>query len=152
MRSETDSVSAYLTGLPEERRTAISAVRNVLLEHLPEGLEEVMNWGMIAYEVPLATYADTYNGRPLLFAALASQKNHMAVYLTAIYMSDERRASFEEKYRASGKRLDVGKSCVRFRKLENLPLDLIGEVIGSVSVDEFVATVKKAGSVRKAKT
>jgi len=151
MRSEADSVTAYVAALPEERRVAISAVRNVILANLPEGLEEVMNWGMIAYEVPLTKYAETYNGKPLLYAALASQKHHMAVYLTAIYMSDDRRASFEERYRASGKHLDVGKSCVRFRKLENLPLDLIGEVISSVSVDEFVAAVKAAGSVRKAK-
>jgi hypothetical protein len=106
---------------------------------------------MIAYQVPLETYPDTYNGEPLMYAALASQKNHMAVYLTGIYMEDEKRATFEEAYRATGKRFDVGKSCVRFRKLEDLPLDLIGETIASTSVDDFVARVRQAETVRKAK-
>ena len=129
MRSDASTVEEYLSELPPERREAIEAVRDVILANLPEGYVESMNWGMISYEVPLETYPDTYNKQPLAFAALASQKNHMAVYLTGIYISKVAREAFETAYRATGKRYDVGKSCVRFRELEDLPLDLIGETI-----------------------
>jgi uncharacterized protein YdhG (YjbR/CyaY superfamily) len=136
-------VEEYLAELPADRQEAIRAVREVILENLPDGYEEVMNWGMIAYEVPLETYSDTYNGKPLMYAALASQKNHMAVYLTSIYMTEDSRQEFEAAYRATGKRMDMGKSCVRFRKLENLPLELIGEAIASSGVEDFVARNKQ---------
>jgi uncharacterized protein YdhG (YjbR/CyaY superfamily) len=150
MRSEAKTVDAYLAQLPEDRRAAISAVREVILENLPDGYEESMNWGMIAYEVPLSTYPDTYNGQPLAYAALASQKNHMAVYLSGIYMDEKAREKFERDYRATGKRIDVGKSCVRFRKLEDLPLPVIGEAIAYLPADEFVERVKAVHSPRQA--
>ena len=148
MQSEAKTVEEYIKELPEDRRDQIKAVRKVILENLPKGYEEVMNWGMITYQVPLETYPDTYNKRPLMYAALASQKRHMALYLTGIYMSDDSRQQFEEAYRATGKRYDVGKSCVRFRKLEDLPLELIGESIGTYDVEEFVAGVEEARSSR----
>ena len=152
MRSDAATVEQYLAELPADRREAIGAVRQTILEHLPQGYEEVMNWGMITYQVPLETYPDTYNGQPLMYAALASQKNHMAVYLTGIYMSDETRREFETAYKATGKRLDVGKSCVRFKKLADLPLEVIGESIASEDVDNFVARASQvsAGRAKKA--
>ena len=142
MRSSATTVEEYLADLPEERRETIEAVRQVILKNLPEGYEEVINWGMITYQVPLETYPDTYNKKPLMYAALAAQKNHMAVYLTAIYMDEKASREFEAVYRASGKIYDVGKSCVRFRKLTDLPLELIGESIASLPVSEFVERVK----------
>ena len=151
MRSNASTVEEYLSELPDDRREAIETVRDVILANLPDGYVESMNWGMIAYEVPLERYPDTYNKQPLSFAALASQKNHMAVYLTGIYISDEAREAFETAYRATGKRYDVGKSCVRFRKLEDLPLDLIGETIAELPVDRLIARVEEVGSVRKAR-
>lgn len=151
MRSDAKSVKEYLTSLPGDRREAIEEVRRVILKNLPKGYVEVMNWGMITYEVPLETYPDTYNGKPLMFAALASQKNHMAVYLSAIYCSEKSRVKFEQLYKITGKRLDIGKSCVRFRELDDLPLPLIGKTIGSVSVDQFIRITKEAASARKAK-
>jgi hypothetical protein len=151
MRSDAGTVEGYLAALPADRREAIEAVRAVILENLPSGYSEVMNWGMITYEVPLEIYPDTYNGQPLMFAALASQKNYMAVYLTGIYMSDAARDAFEKAYRATGKRFDVGRSCVRFRKLEDLPLELIGETIASIPVVRLIARGEEAGSVRKSK-
>ena len=151
MQSEAKTIEEYLASLPEERRSAISAVRDIILKNLPEGFEEVMSWGMISYQVPLAVYPDTYNKKPLLFAALASQKNHMAVYLSAIYMFDNTRKDFEKKYKATSKRFDAGKSCVRFRKLDDLPLSLIGKTIASLEMNDFVTAVKKAHSVRKAR-
>jgi hypothetical protein len=105
-----------------------------------------MAWGMICYEIPLATYPTTYNGKPILFAGLASQKNHMAAYLTAIYGSPTLRARFEEEYRATGKRLDMGKSCVRFRRLADLPLDVIGRAVSAVDVAGFLAHYEDAMS------
>lgn len=149
MRSSASTVEEYMGELPEERRAAIGAVRQVILKNLPEGYEEVMNWGMITYQVPLETYADTYNKKPLMYAALAAQKNHMAVYLTAIYMNEKTNREFETAYRATGKRYDVGKSCVRFRELADLPLELIGKSIASLQVSEFVDQVNDARSVRR---
>ena len=144
MRSDASSVTQYLAGLPEDRRRALMEVRGEILANLPDGYEEAMNWGMITYQVPLERYPDTYNGKPLMYAGLASQKNHMAVYLSGVYASTERSEAFLAAYRASGKKLDMGKSCVRFRKLENLPVELIGETVASMPVDEFIA-VYEAG-------
>ncbi len=146
MQSDATSVEQYLDELPEDRRHAVERVRDVIVANLPEGFVETMNWGMISYEVPLETYPDTYNGKPLGYVALASQKNHMAVYLSGVYSDDARRDAFLDSYRASGKKLDVGKSCVRFKKLDDLPLELIGETIASTTVDEFVTTAKAARS------
>jgi uncharacterized protein YdhG (YjbR/CyaY superfamily) len=149
MRSEAGTVEEYLESLPEGRRHALKKVREVIQQNIPDGYEEAMNWGMITYQVPLEVYPDTYNGQPLMYAALASQKNHMAVYLTAIYMTEADRISFEEAYRATGKRFDVGKSCVRFKKLEDLPFELIGKTIGSITMNDFVSMVKRVHSPRK---
>jgi uncharacterized protein YdhG (YjbR/CyaY superfamily) len=143
MRSEAEGVEGYLSELPRDRRKAIEEVRTVILANLPEGYEESMNWGMVTYQVPLDVYPKTYNGQPLMYAALASQKNHMAVYLSAIYSDEGERERFEAAYRRTGKRFDVGKSCVRFRKLEDLPLDVIAQAIGSVSMDTFIARCEK---------
>ena len=151
MHSDATTVKEYLDSLPEDRRTALTKVRTVIRKNLPKGVVERMNWGMITYEVPLSTYPDTYNGQPLMFAALASQKRHMAVYLMGIYGSDDLRDWFEEAYRATGKRMDVGKSCVRFTKLDDLPLDVVGEAVGAVSLDEFLAMHDAAASLRKSK-
>ncbi len=152
MRSEAGTVEEYLASLSPERRADIEAVRAEILANLPAGYEETMNWGMISYEVPLETYPDTYNGKPLMYAALASQKNHMAVYLTAVYAQDETRDAFLDAYRATGKKLDVGRSCVRFKKLEDLPLELIGKTIAGTSVDTFVTEVQAARAAAMKRT
>lgn len=134
----------YLEGLPEERREAVSAVRDVILERLPDGYAEEMRWGMISYEVPLAVAPDTYNGQPLMYAALASQKRHMAVYLSGVYADPGARRDFEEACRAAGKRMDMGKSCVRFRRLDDLPLDVIGDAVARYPVEAFVDLCRRA--------
>jgi uncharacterized protein YdhG (YjbR/CyaY superfamily) len=150
MRSESNTVAEYLAELPEERRRALEAVREVIVERLPDGYRETVNWGMIAYEVPLEMYPETYNKQPLMLAALASQKNHMAVYLSAIYADKETREHFEAAYRATGKRFDVGKSCVRFRKIEDLPLQVIGDAIGAIPMERFIETYERArGAARE---
>lgn len=137
MRSDATTVEEYLAGLPQDRREALSAVRSAILDRLPAGYEEEMRWGMITYEIPLAIQPDTYNGKPLMYAALAAQKRHMAVYLSGIYADEAVREDFEQAYRATGKRMDMGKSCVRFRRLDDLPLEVIGEAIAHYSVNDF---------------
>jgi len=149
MRSDAATVAEYLAELPADRRAAIEAVRKVILKNLPKGYEEAMNWGMITYQVPLKTYPDTYNKQPLAYAALASQKNNMAVYLMGIYGDTAARRKFEAAYRKSGKRMDAGKSCVRFRKLEDLPLELVGESIAAMDVTTFIGLAEKNRAARK---
>lgn len=151
MKSKAVTVQEYLSELPEDRQDQISKVRQIILNNLPAGYEEVMNWGMITYQVPRSIYPDTYNKQPLMYAALASQKNHMAVYLSGIYMLEKEQKNFEMAYRETGKRFDVGKSCVRFRKLDDLPLDLIAKTIAILPMDVFVAHVKRVHSPRKGK-
>jgi hypothetical protein len=144
MRSDATTVEQYLAELPADRRPAIEAVRRVILEHLPPGFEEGMQYGMIGYFIPLARYPDPYNGQPLGIASLANQKRHMAIYLMGIYANDYDARWFKERWEASGKRLDMGKSCVRFKKLDDLPLAVIGEAIGRTTVDEFIAAYEEA--------
>lgn len=144
MRSEATTPEAYLAELPEDRRDVVSAVRDLVLANLPAGYEESMNWGMISYEVPLERYPDTYNGQPLGYIALASQKRNCALYMNGIYMSEERRKAFEAGFAVAGKKLDIGKSCVRFRTLSDLPLDHIAETVAAVDVDEFVALYERS--------
>ncbi len=143
-RSEAKTVEEYLNELPEARRAVVSRVRNVILEHLPEGYEEGMNWGMIAYEVPLERYPDTYNKQPLGYMALAAQKTHFAVYASGIYMNPQGESWLRSEFEKAGKKLDMGKSCIRFRKLENLPLEVIGKVAGAHSVEDFIGIYEKA--------
>ncbi len=138
VRSEATSVDQYLAELPADRRTAIAAVRTVVLANLPDGIVETMNWGMISYEIPLSTVPDTYNGKPLMFAALASQKQYCALYLMAVYGSDVVRREFEVAYQKSGKRMDIGKSCIRFRELDDLPLDVVADAVAAVSIDQYL--------------
>lgn len=144
MKSEAKTVDAYLAELPAERRSQIEKVRNIILKNLPAGFEEVMNWGMITYQVPLARYPDTYNGQPLVYAGLASQKNYMSIYLMGIYADEETRREFEDAYEASGKKLKMGKSCVRFRKIEDLPLPVIGRAIAAIDIDTFMNAARQA--------
>jgi len=149
MHSNATTVEDYLADLPEDRYEALTELREVILDNLPDGYEENMNFGMITYEVPLEAYPDTYNGKPLMYAALASQKNHFAVYLSGIYQDSERRDDFLEAYRETGKRLDVGQSCVRFRKIEDVPFEVVGDAIAAVPMEEFVAVAKEFRAKRK---
>ena len=151
VQSSATTVAAYLAELPAERRAAIEAVRETILGHLPEGLDEVMAWGMICYVVPLETSGATYNGEPLVHTALANQKQHMSLYLNCIYGDERIREHFEDDYRATGKRYDVGKSCVRFRRLDDLPLDVVGRAVKAVSAADLIAQHERAMAGRKSR-
>ena len=142
-KSNAGTVREYLSELPAERRNVVSQVRDVILENLPEGYEETMNWGMISYEVPLERYPDTYNGQPLGYLALAAQKNHYAVYAHGIYMDTEGETWVRAEFEKAGRKLDMGKSCIRFRKLEDLPLNVIAQIARVRTVDQFLEGYEK---------
>jgi hypothetical protein len=144
VRSDARTVAEYVSTLPDDRRETFEAVRRVILEHLPAGFVETMEFGSPSYVVPLERYPDTYNGRPLPLASLANRKRYLALYLMGVYGDEGTATWFRERWAATGKRLDMGKSCVRFRRLGDLPLDLVGEAIGRLSVDEFVALVERS--------
>jgi hypothetical protein len=143
-KSSATSVEAYLDELPTERRVAIEAVREAILANLPAGYVETMQSGMISYVIPLERHGDTYNKRPLALVSVANQKNYMAIYLMNVYGDPNLESWFTSGYLATGKRLDMGKSCVRFRKLDDLPIDLVGEAVAQTSVDAFVAMYVEA--------
>ncbi len=138
MKSNASTVEEYLDELSAERRDAVSTVREVVLSNLPDGYEEIMDFGMITYVVPLERFPKTYNKRPLMYAALASEKNYVSVHLMNIYSDADTQRWFVDSYKATGKRLDMGKSCVRFRKLDDLPLDLIGEAVSRTPMEEWI--------------
>lgn len=136
--SKAPTVDAYLAELPPDRRAVVSAVRDAVARHLPNGYEEAMSFGMIGYQVPLARYPNTYNKQPLAYAALAAQKHYYSLYLTGVDHG-EGEARVRAAFAKAGKKLDMGKSCIRFRSLDDLPLEALGEVIASMPPDEFVA-------------
>jgi hypothetical protein len=129
----------------------ISAVRDVVNANLPDGYVEGMLYGMLAWHVPLERYPNTYNGQPIGIAGLAAQKNYYALYLMSVYSNPATEAWFKNAFKKAGKKLDMGKSCVRFKQLDDLPLDVIGEAIARVPVEKLIALHDSVhgGSVRK---
>jgi hypothetical protein len=144
VQSAAQTVKGYLDELPRVRRAVIAKVRDMIRRNLPAGYEEAMGYGMITYSIPLSRYPETYNGQPLMYVALAAQKNNYAVYLTGSYGDPTRAAKLKAGFKAAGKKLDAGKSCIRFKKLEDLPLDVIGEAIADIPADELIARYEKS--------
>ena len=141
-RSNAETVDAYLAELDPDRRDAMSEVRNVILERLPGGYQEAMQHGMISYVIPLETYPKTHNKQPLQFAALASQKNYMSLCLVNVYGDEDAEKWFVGGFKKSGKRLNMCKSCVRFKKLDDLPTELIGDAIARTPMATFLERYK----------
>jgi len=138
-RSRATTVAQYLAELPPERRAVVAAVRTMVLRHLPSGYQESMGWGMINYGIPLSRYAETGNGQPLCYAGLAAQKNHYALYLMCAYADSKQHAALAKAFEKAGKRMDMGKSCLRFKQAEDLPLEAVGKVIASMPPDDYIA-------------
>ena len=149
MKSTATTVEEYLHALSPERHEAVSAVREAVLTNLPNGYEEIMDFGMIVYVVPLARVAKTYNGHPLMYAAISSEKNHVSVHLMNVYADPETTQWFVDSYKATGKKLDMGKSCVRFKKLDDLPLALIGEAVARTPMEEWIAVYEASRSAKR---
>ena len=142
MQSKATTVKEYLASLPEDRRQAIQAVRDVILKNLDDSFEEGIQYGMIGYFIPHSEFPAGYHcdpKQPLPFAALASQKSHMALYLHCIYGWPEQEAAFREGWTKSGKKLDMGKSCVRFKMIEDVPLDVVGKAIKRITAKKYIA-------------
>jgi len=156
MKSIAKTVDEYLQGLPGDRRAALRAVRAVILANLPAGYEECMSYGMIGYVVPHRLYPVGYRCDPKLplpFANLASQKNHMALYLMAVYGDPATEQWFRRAWLAAGKKLDMGKACVRFKRLEAVPLEVVGQLIARVPVKAYIARMEQVlGTTDRART
>jgi len=150
--AHAQAIEKYLSALPDDRRTAIEAVRKTVRAHLPRGYEEVFGSSMIFWQVPMSVYPDTYNGLPLMYAALASRKTYMTLYLVSAYASPRVAAELKRGFEKSGKKLDLGKSCVRFKNLDDLALDAIGTAVAAFSVSEFVKHARAAHSKTRRKT
>ena len=157
MQSKAATVAQYLAQLPADRRAALGAVRRVILKNLGEGYEEAMAYGMIGYHVARRVFPAGYHcdpKQPLPFAGLASQKNHMAVYLMCSYGSPEHGEWFRKEWAKTGKKLDMGGSCVRFKQLEDLALEVIGQAIARVPAKKYIAYyesfIKTSGKKKRA--
>jgi hypothetical protein len=147
VQSKAETVARYLRELPTDRRAAIEALRGVLLDNVDDDIIERMSYGMIGYHVSLDAYPAGYHcdpSMPLPFAGLASQKNHMSLYLMCHYADPEDAAWFQKAWKATGKRLDMGKSCVRFKKIEDVPLDVVAEAVRRMPSRRYVAVYEAA--------
>jgi hypothetical protein len=154
MKTHAQTVEEYLQSLPADRRAALTSVREVILANLPGGYEECMNYGMIGYVVPHSLYPRGYHcdpKQPLTYACLGSQKNHMAIYLMTVYGDPATEKWFRQAWQASGKKLEMGKSCVRFKKLSDVPLEVIGQVIARTPVKKYIARIEQLVSARTKK-
>jgi Domain of unknown function (DU1801) len=157
MQSKATTVQEYLSSLPDDRRSAIERVREVILKNLDKDYEEGMSYGMIGYYVPHRIFPAGYHCDPkqgLPFAALASQKNYMSVYIMGLYcgcvdgVSDTALVRwFRDAWAKTGKKLDMGTSCIRFKKIEDLPLDVLGEAIRRMPAKVYIEQYVKARSV-----
>jgi hypothetical protein len=144
MQSKATTVSDYLEEIPEDRKIGFNRLRDVILQNLPKGFEECMGYGMMGYSVPHSIYPDGYHcdpKMPLPFAGMASQKNFIAFYHMGIYADPELLAWFTSEFpKHSKKKLDMGKSCIRFKKPEDIPFELIGELMQKITVQDWIAT------------
>ena len=157
MISKASTVKEYLASLPEDRRAAIAKVRGIILKNLDGDFEEGMQYGMIGYYVPHTLYPAGYHcdpKQPLPFAGLASQKSHMALYMMCLYSDAKNQEWFKKEWAKSGKKLDMGKSCIRFRKVEDLALDVIGQAVARVGARKYIENYESAlrsGGVKRKK-
>ena len=142
--SKAATVDDYLAELPPERRAVIARVRDALNAVMPAGYREGMGYGMIGWAVPLEEYPDTYNKQPLAYAALAAQKNNYSLHLTCVYSDPARAERLRAAAAAMGRKLDMGKSCIRFKRVEDLPLQSICDEVASTTPAEFIRLYEEA--------
>ena len=156
VQSKAVTVAQYLKELPSDRRDALVVLRKVFLDNVDADIDERMSYGMIGYHVSMKAYPGGYHcdpSMPLPYAGLASQKNHMSLYMMGLYMDPEDVAWFQKAWKATGNKLDMGKSCVRFKKIEDVPLDVVAAAIRRMPSKRYIATyeatlVGAAGSRR----
>ena len=142
MQSQAATPDQYVSELPPDRQELVTAIRAVINQNLPADIEEGMQYGMIGWFLPHRVYPAGYHcdrKQPVPYAGLASQKQAVSLYLFCVYVDSELSTWFQEEYRKTGKKLDMGKGCVRFKRLADVPLDLIGQVIREMPADQFLA-------------
>ena len=153
MQSKSKTVPEYIDSLPPERKQIINSIRKVIRKNLPKGFQEEMNYGMIGYVVPHKIYPEGYHCDPTLplpFLGLASQKNFIAIYHMGIYAQPKLLEWFQDEWRVhSTKKLDMGKSCIRIKKPEDVPLDLIGELVTKMTPQQWIGIYEKAFKNKK---
>ena len=137
-KSHTMTVAAFLATLTDERRREFRRVRAVIRQHLPSGYEEVVTKGMLVYQVPFKRYSDTYNGCPLWYVAIAPQKAYLSLHLMPVYGNAAQAQRLKEGFRAAGKKLDMGKACIRFKAADDLALETIGQIVASIPMDRWI--------------
>ncbi len=142
--ASSSAAAAFLDGLSVERRAAVVRVREVIRRNLPSGYEEVMSKGMLVYQVPLQRYSDTYNGHPLWYVALASEKSYLSLHLMPVYGDQALAEQLAEGFRLAGKRLDMGKACIHFKTADDLALDVIGKIVARIPPDRWVQIAQAA--------
>jgi hypothetical protein len=138
MKGADETVDGYIASLPDDRRETVKALRRLVLDNLPEGYVEAFNWGMVSYEVPLAVSGKTYNGKPLMYAAIGNQKNHIGLYLCGVYCIPDGRERLARSFAAAGKKLDMGKACLRLRTLDDIDVKAVAECIAAVPPQALV--------------
>jgi uncharacterized protein YdhG (YjbR/CyaY superfamily) len=147
MQSKATTVDAYLEELPEDRKKIIAKLRKVIKKNLPKGFKEGMGYGMMGWSVPHSIYPAGYHCNPkdpLPFMGLASQKNSINLYHMGIYADPKLLKWFQDAHaKASPKKLDMGKSCLRYKKEEDIPFDLIGELASKITAEEWIETYEK---------
>jgi hypothetical protein len=143
-KSPSPAVAGLLAALPADRRAQVERVRDVVRRNLPEGYEEAISRGMLVYQVPLERYPDTYNGHPLWYVALASEKSYLSLHLMPIYADRTAEKRLTDAFKAAGKKPNMGKACVRFKTADDLPLDAIGDLVASLPVERWIAIAKSA--------
>ena len=148
-KTTTTTVAGYLKELPADRRAEIEPVLQVMRSNMPKGYQEAMAYGMITWAVPLSIYPDTYNKQPLCYAGLVSNKSSLTLHLMPVYGSKPHLQKLKDGFKAAGKKLDIGKACIRFKRADDLALDAIGDVVASVPVDRFVMTAELARRRRR---
>lgn len=150
--SAATTVAAYLAELPPERRAIVSTVRDLVNRRLPPGYSETMGWGMICWGVPLSRYPETYNRQPLCYAALAAQKNAYSLHLMGVYADSKDERSLRKAYEKAGKKLDMGKCCLRFKSLDGLLQDEIARLIAGTSVEDYIAHYERVHPAARKRT
>jgi hypothetical protein len=143
-QNKAKTVSEYVAALPTERQAMVRQLRSFVKKHLPKGYKEQIGFGAITYSVPLAKLPDTYNGQPLCYAAIAAQKNYYTLYLMSVYGNPRHKARMADEFKKRGKKFDMGKSCLHFKSLDDLPLDVVGEVIASTPMEDYIAFYREA--------
>ncbi len=143
------TVAEYLESLPEDRRKTITKVRALVKKHIPEGYKETYAWGGITWSVPLKVCPDTYNGQPLAYVGIGNWKHHIGLYLMCAYMNPKLQKKLADGFKAAGKKLDMGKACLRFNRYEDLAVESIAAVIAAVPMADYIAATLKVHGKKK---